>query len=140
MTVDQLNRTKLDPLSFRIYAALLCEDDMSINRLSYRTGMTRKAISKRLPSLISKQLVIKTNNRSKVATYSGLDTTESIDAIGEYNDSVVESNDPIQVESKDSVTESDDSSVESINPTVESKDPVQDIFIGGMGATAAKFS
>ncbi len=133
MTVDQLNRTKLDPLSFRIYAALLCEDDMSINRLSYRTGMTRKAISKRLPSLISKQLVIKTNNRSKVATYSGLDTTESIDAIDE-------SNDPIQVESKDSVTESDDSSVESINPTVESKDPVQDIFIGGMGATAAKFS
>lgn len=133
MTVDQLNRTKLDPLSFRIYAALLCEDDMSINRLSYRTGMTRKAISKRLPSLISKQLVIKTNNRSKVATYSGLDTTESIDAIDE-------SNDPIQVESKDPVTESDDSSVESINPTVESKDPVQDIFIGGMGATAAKFS
>ena len=90
MTVDQLNRTKLDPLSFRIYAALLCEQDMSINRLSYRTGMTRKAISKRLPSLISKQLVIKTNNRSKVSTYSGLDTTESIDATGEYNDSVVE--------------------------------------------------
>ena len=133
MTVDQLNRTKLDPLSFRIYAALLCEDDMSINKLSYKTGMTRKAISKRLPSLISKQLVIKTNNRSKVSTYSGLDTTESIDAIGESNDSVVESNDPVQVEYKDSVTES-------MNSTVESKDPVQDIFIGGMGATAAKFS
>ena len=95
--------------------------------------MTRKAISKRLPSLISRQLVIKTNNRSKVSTYSGIDTTESIDP-------VVESNDPIQVESKDSVTESKDSSVESINPTVESKDSVQDIFIGGMGATAAKFS
>lgn len=140
MTVDQLNRTKLDPLSFRIYAALLCEEDMSINRLSYRTGMTRKAISKRIPPLISKQLVIKTNKRSKVSTYSGLDATESLSSLVESIDSVVESDDPIQVESKDSVTESEDSSVESMNPTVESKDPVQDIFIGGMGETAAKFS
>ena len=133
MTVDQLNRTKLDPLSFRIYAALLCEDDMSINRMAYRTGMTRKAISKRLPSLISKNLITKTNKRSKVATYSGLDRTESIDPI-------TESIDPKKVESINSVTESQDSRVELEDSSVESSDPAQDIFIGGMDATAAKFS
>jgi len=133
MTVDQLNRTKLDPLSFRIYAALLCEDDMSINRMAYRTGMTRKAISKRLPSLILKNLITKTNKRSKVATYSGLDRAESIDPIAESEDSK-------KVESINSVTESQDSSVELEDSSIESSNPTQDIFIGGMGATAAKFS
>jgi len=92
MTVDQLNRIKLDPLSFRLYAALLCESDMSVNRLAYKTGMTRRTISKKLPLLLDKALAVKTNTRSKVPTYSGADLTEPNDTpIHESNSTTSES-------------------------------------------------
>ena len=119
MTVEQLNRTKLDPLSFRLYAALLCESDMSINRIAYKTGMTRRTISKKLPLLLEKSLAVKTNNRSKVPTYSGIDSTEPIDSTVELNDtSIGESN----------------------STTGESFDSAQDDFNGELGGIWEKYS
>jgi len=126
MTVAQLNRIKLDPPSFRLYAALLCEGDMSVNRIAYKTGMTRRTISKKLPLLINKNLAVKTNNRSKVPTYTGLDLTESKDSTVELNDS------PIH-ESKDSTTES-------FSTATELNDSTQDNFRGELGGIWEKYS
>jgi DNA-binding transcriptional ArsR family regulator len=126
MTVDQLNRTKLDPPSFRLYAALLCESDMSVNRIAYKTGMTRRTISKKLPLLLDKDLAVKTNNRSKVPTYSGIDPTE-------LNDSTVELNDtPIH--------ESNSTTGESFDSGAELNDSAQDDFNGELGGIWEKYS
>ena len=75
MTIEQLNRTKLDAQCFRIYVALLCEQDMTINKLAFKTAITWKTIKKKLPKLEEKGLVVRTNNKSKVQTYSGIDPT-----------------------------------------------------------------
>ena len=126
MTVDQLNRTKLDPPSFRLYAALLCESDMSVNRIAYKTGMTRRTISKKLPLLLDKDLAVKTNNRSKVPTYSGIDPTV-------LNDSTVELNDtPIH--------ESNSTTGESFDSRGELNDSTQDDFNGELGGIWEKYS
>jgi len=51
MTIEQLNKTKLDAQCFRIYVALLCEQDMTINKLASKTAITWKTIRKKLPKL-----------------------------------------------------------------------------------------
>jgi|TARA_R110000751_G_scaffold104983_3_gene200616 biotin operon repressor len=126
MTVDQLNRTKLDPPSFRLYAALLCESDMSVNRIAHKTGMTRRTISKKMPLLLDKDLAVKTNNRSKVPTYSGIDPTEPIDSTVELNDAP-----------KD---EPNSTTGESFSSDVKQNDTDQDAFRGELGGIWEKYS
>ena len=126
MTVDQLNRTKLDPLSFRLYAALLCESDMSVNRLAYKTGMTRRTISKKLPLLLDKALAVKTNTRSKVPTYSGADLTEPINSTVEPNDT------PIH--------EPNSTTSESFSSDGGLNDSAKDDFNGELGGIWEKYS
>ena len=75
MTIEQLNKIKLDAQSFRIYVDLLCERDMTINKLASKTAITWKTIRKKLLKLATKGLVIRTNNKSKVQTYTGIDPT-----------------------------------------------------------------
>jgi|TARA_Y100000310_G_scaffold305467_1_gene345650 predicted transcriptional regulator len=94
MTIEQLNRTKLDAQCFRIYVALLCEQDMTINKLASKTAITWKTIRKKLLKLEAKGLVTRTNNKSKVQTYSGIDPTM------ENNPTVVE-NDRSEVREND---------------------------------------
>ena len=81
MTIEQLNRIKLDAQSFRIYVALLCERDMTINKLASKTAITWKTIRKKLLKLETRGLVIRTNNKSKVQTYSGIDPTMELSLI-----------------------------------------------------------
>ena len=133
MTVEQLNRTKLDPLSFRLYAALLCESDMSVNRLAHKTGMTRRTISKKLPLLLDEDLAVKTNSESKVATYSGIDRGEPINSTVELNSTPVESN-------STGKHESNSTTGESISAGVESNDTSEDDFRGELGGVWEKYS
>ena len=126
MTVDQLNRTKLDPPSFRLYAALLCESDMSVNRIAQKTGMTRRTISKKLPLLLDKDLAVKTNNRSKVPTYSGIDPTEPINSTVEPNDTATH--------------EPNSTTSESFSSDGGLNDSAKDDFNGELGGIWEKYS
>jgi len=94
MTIEQLNRIRLDAQCFRIYVALLCEQNMTVNKIAFRTAITWKTIKKKLPKLEEKGLVARTNNKSKVLTYSGIDPTM------ENNPTVVE-NDLSEVREND---------------------------------------
>ena len=94
MTIEQLNRIRLDAQCFRIYVALLCEQDMTINKLASKTAITWKTIRKKLLKLETKGLVIRTNNKSKVQTYSGIDPTmENNPTVMENDRSEVREND-----------------------------------------------
>ena len=94
MTIEQLNRIRLDAQCFRIYVALLCEQDMTINKLASKTAITWKTIRKKLLKLETKGLVIRTNNKSKVQTYSGIDQTmENNPTVMENDRSEVREND-----------------------------------------------
>ena len=94
MTIHQLNQINIYALSFRIYAALLCENDMSLNRIAAKTGVTWKTVKRKINTLESKGLVIKTNNRSKTDTYSGIDRTmeNNLSTMEKDISSVVENN------------------------------------------------
>ena len=137
MTIEQLNRTELDPPSFRLYTALLCESDMSVNRIAHKTGMTRRTISKKLPLLLDKALATKTNNRSKVPTYSGIDPTEPIDSTGELNDTpILESNST----TGESISSSGGPSAPLKSSSGASTDSRQDDFKGELGGIWEKYS
>ena len=112
MTIEQLNKIKLDAQSFRIYVALLCERDMTINKLASKTAITWKTIRKKLLKLETRGLVIRTNNKSKVQTYSGIDPTM------ENNPMVVEK-DPTKVVENDTVAMEKDLSAMEIDPTMQ---------------------
>ena len=108
MTIDQLNRIRLDAQSFRIYVCLLCENDMSVNRIASKTGITWKTINKKLPKLEAKGLVVKTNNRSKVSTYTGIDhSVENNPTVMENNLSVTMEKDRVVEENELTVMEND---------------------------------
>lgn len=99
MTIEQLNKTKLDAQCFRIYVALLCEQDMTINKLASKTAITWKTIRKKLPKLETKGLATRTNKKPKVQTYSGIDPTmENNPTVVEKDRSAVRENDPTVVE------------------------------------------
>lgn len=119
MTIEQLNRTELDPPSFRLYVALLCENDMSVNKLAQKTGMTRRTISKKLPLLLDKDLAEKTNSLSKVPTYSGIGLTEQADSTDELKGASIG---------------------ESFNPSDELNSEVHDDFDGELGGIWEKYS
>ena len=108
MTIAQLNRIRLDAQSFRIYVCLLCEGDMSVNRIAAKTGITWKTINKKLPKLEAKGLIVKTNNRSKVYTYTGVDhSMENNPSTMENNLSKVVENDRVVEENELTVMEND---------------------------------
>jgi hypothetical protein len=48
---------------------------MTINKLAFKTAITWKTIKKKLPLLEAKGLAARTNKKSKVRTYSGIDPT-----------------------------------------------------------------
>ena len=109
MTIAQLNRIRLDAQSFRIYVCLLCESDMSVNRIASKTGITWKTINKKLPKLEAKGLVVKTNKRSKVNTYSGVDHVVQ-------NDTTTMENDLREAREKDTTVEENELTVMENDP------------------------
>ncbi len=85
---------------------------MTINKLASKTAITWKTIRKKLLKLETKGLVVRTNNRSKVQTYSGIDPTM------ENNLTVMEKDRTEVVENDTPVMEKDIGAMEN-DPTVQ---------------------
>ena len=88
---------------------------MTINKLASKTAITWKTIRKKLLKLETKGLVIRTNNKSKVQTYSGIDQT-------------MENNPTVMEKDRTEVVENDTPAMEKDLSAMENDPTMQEIY------------